>query len=213
MAVRLFTLVRHGKVNGRPALYGHTDIELSPDGRTDIECAIERVNAQQSIDAIIASPLIRCAHTAQHFSTEYNIPLLLEPQLREMHFGTWDGIPFDDMPDDWALLEAFWKAPFYTHPPNGETLANVAQRVISAWNLIAKNSTLKHQLIICHGGVIRIILAHILQMDWRNASLYQQLHIDYASTSRIEISDAEGALAIVKWIGATTPEASDECRF
>ena len=203
MSTKTFTLLRHGKVNGEPALYGHTDIALSAQGYSDLQNAIEKIHAQLTVDCIITSPLIRCATLAQEFSTQHKIPLQLESQLKEMHFGTWDGVPFDHTNNTWQQLEVFWNSPFLTHPPEGETLAFFAQRVIQAWEILIQKNSGQHHLIVCHGGVIRIILAHILQIDWRNANLFKQLHIDYASTTRIEIVDNEGALPIVKWIGVS----------
>lgn len=204
MTNKTFTLLRHGKVEGEAALYGHTDIALSEQGRSHLEDTIEKIHAELVIDNITASPLLRCAIAARKFSEKYQIPLQLDPQLKEMHFGAWDGVPFAAMDSQWQQLEAFWASPFLTHPPAGETLTAFAQRVIDAWENVLKSNSGQHTLIICHGGVIRIILAHILQIEWRNANLFKQLHIDFASSSRIEIGDYEGALPVVKWIGVVS---------
>lgn len=202
MTAKTFTLLRHGKVNGLPALYGHTDIALSEQGYADLAAAIATTHARDPIDIIISSPLIRCAAVAHAFATEHKIPLQLEPQLKEMHFGHWDGVAFDHLGDNWPELEAFWHSPSVIAPPAGETLEVFAQRVIQSWEWLAKNNSGQHQLIVCHGGVIRIILAHILQIDWRNASWFKQLHIAYSSSTRIEIDDHTGAQAQIKWIGS-----------
>ena len=201
MATKTFTLIRHGKVNGKPALNGYTDVALSEQGYNDLKNTIEKIHAALAVDNIVASPLIRCAIPAREFSEKYQTPLQLDPQFKEMHFGTWDGIPFDDLVNEWQHLEAFWNSPFLNHPPEGETLAAFAKRVIDAWENLMQRASGEHNLIVCHGGVIRIILAHILQMDWRNANLFKQLHIDFSSYSRIEIADHEGALPAVKCIG------------
>jgi alpha-ribazole phosphatase len=201
MKNKIFTLLRHGKVDGEAALYGHTDIALSEQGHCHLENAIEKIHTELAIDNITASPLLRCAIVAREFSAKYQTPLHLDPQLKEMHFGAWDGIPFAHMGKEWQELEAFWDSPSLRHPPAGETLVTFAERVIDAWENLMKSNSGQHTLIICHGGVIRIILAHILQIDWRNASLFKQLHIDFASNTRIEIGNFEGALPVVKWIG------------
>lgn len=204
MTTKTFTLIRHGKVDGKPALNGHTDVALSAQGYSDLKNAIEKIHAALAVDNITASPSIRCAIVAREFSQKYQTPLQLNPQLKEMHFGAWDGIPFDDLVNEWQNLEAFWTSPFLNHPPDGETLTVFAERVIKTWETLTQRASGQHNLIVCHGGVIRIILAHILQMDWRNANLFKQLHIDFASSSRIEISDQKGALPVVKWIGVVS---------
>lgn len=201
MTVTTFTLLRHGKVAGPSALYGHTDIALSEAGNSETAAAIAKVHGQLPIHTLVSSPLIRCAAAAHAFAQAQHLPLQLEPELKEMHFGQWDGIAFDQLNDNWQQLEAFWHSPSVIAPPDGETLEIFAQRVIQCWEWLAKNNAGKHQLIICHGGVIRIILAHILQIDWRNPRWFNQLQIAYSSSTRIEIGNHEGAQAQVKWIG------------
>lgn len=202
MSDRKITLVRHGRVNGKAALYGHTDIELSTQGKQDLHITLQRVHQDVAIERIVSSPLIRCAALATEFSFQHQIPLQIEPELMEMHFGNWDGIAFDELGDEWINLEIFWQSPHSAQPPGGEALNDFAQRVINAWELLLNNDGYQHQLLLCHGGVIRIIIAHILQLDWHNPALFRQLQIDYASHTRIEIGSHPNALPVIKWIAA-----------
>jgi len=202
MTSAIITLVRHGKVAGPAALYGRTDIAISPTGHSDLTRTLNSLHAQTPIEYLISSPRIRCLQVAQEFSTQHKIPLRTEANLQEMDFGIWDGIPFDELGDEWKNIEAFWESPHTMHPPQGESLQNFAARVIKAWSNLTDNASTGHHLILCHGGVIRIIIAHILQIDWCNARLFKQLHIDYASHTRIEIVNYENALPIIKWIGS-----------
>lgn len=204
MTATLITLVRHGKVAGPAALYGKTDIPLSAAGHDDLTRALNQLHRQNPISQLISSPKIRCLQVAQEFSAQHQIPLQTENNLQEMDFGVWDGIPFDELGDQWNKIEAFWHSPDSMQPPQGESLSDFAARVIAPWqSLMSTNTTntLGHKVIICHGGVIRILLAHILQLDWRNAALFKQLQIDYASCTRIEIGNYESAVPIIKWIG------------
>lgn len=202
MAKRIITLIRHGKVNGPAALYGHTDITLSTIGRSELHAAINKVHKQTPITHIVSSPLIRCAAPAQEFAQTHRVPLQIIEPLKEMNFGEWDGVAFDDFAEyQWQTLTQFWETPASAHAPSGESLQQFAERIISCWEMIADNTETQHQLVICHGGVIRIIIAHLLQLDWRNAALFKQLQIDYASQTRIELGDTAGSLPIIKWIG------------
>jgi len=47
-------------------------------------------------------------------------------------------------------------------------------------------------LVVAHGGVIRMIIAHILQLDWKKSSWHQQLQIGNASLTRISLSQPYG---------------------
>lgn len=200
----IITLVRHGKVAGPAALYGRTDISLSAAGHSDLTHTLSNLHAHTPIHQLISSPKIRCLHVAQEFSAQHKIPLRTDAKLQEMDFGLWDGIPFDELGDEWKNIEAFWHSPHSLQPPQGESLSDFAARVIGSWELLINNIKPGHHTIICHGGVIRILIAHLLQLDWRNPALFKQLHIDYASCTRIEIGDYEKSLPVIRWIGAVS---------
>jgi len=104
----------------------------------------------------------------------------------------------------WSLLERFFQHPAKVTLPGGERLADFNQRVVQTWKAIVeaqfsksfsvgREDDLSQQekkqrvLVIAHGGVIRMILAHILSSDWQQASWYQNLQISQASLTRITI--------------------------
>ena len=208
MTSTIITLVRHGKIAGPAALYGRTDIALSAAGHSDLTRALNNLHAQTPIGHLISSPRVRCLHVAQEFSTKHKIPLRTEDNLQEMDFGIWDGIPFDELGDEWKNIEAFWESPHSMQPPEGESLTEFATRVITSWESFISNIKPCHHAIICHGGVIRILIAHILQLDWRNPTLFKQLQINYASHTQIKIGDYDGAVPVIKWIGSCDDNAS-----
>lgn len=202
MSNRIITLIRHGKVDGPAALYGHTNIASSVEGLRELHTNIQQLHQLNPISHIVCSPLMRCAQPAQEFSLAQQLPLQVIDELKEMHFGCWDGIPFDQFGDEhWLTLNQFWETPATAHAPDGETLEQFAGRVIRSWKQIYTNITAEHQLVICHGGVIRIIIAHLLNLDWRNARLFRQLNINYASHTRIDIATQQNALPIIQYIG------------
>jgi broad specificity phosphatase PhoE len=107
----------------------------------------------------------------------------------------------------WSLLEQFFQAPAVTVLPGGEPIADFSQRVIQAWQQLVQQQLViasahdqhyqlnsyqcknpRRVLVVAHGGVIRMILAHILQLDWQQASWHQQLQIGHASLTRICLS-------------------------
>lgn len=197
-----FTLMRHGSVAGRPALYGHTNVVLSDKGLSDMHKAAELVDLDDNIDKIISSPMLRCATFAERYSEMYNIKNQLDPRITEMDFGRWDGLPYDRLKHHWSKLEAFWANPYKVTPPEGERLKQFGKRVISFWRETMEANQGEHYLIVTHGGVIRIILANILDIDWRNANWFSNLKIDYASLSKIEIGVHEQAKPVIKMIGS-----------
>ena len=254
-------LIRHVKVAGAAGLYGKTDVlPLAGENALLLDALQRRANKNNSdrlshtninkpyYDAVISSPLKRCAIIAKQFSTIENVELSFENDIQEMNFGLYDGLVFDDISCEqvvsdcsvsranhtfnhtfnhsqstkannvnWNTLEGFFKAPAEITLPKAESLHDFHNRVISAWqqiisqqlhllkqsqakqaqeqsfqqlpqHLINSKKVERRIAIFAHGGVIRMILAHALEINWQQASWYQNLHIDYASLSHISIT-------------------------
>jgi len=201
MNTRHLSFVRHGKVDGPAALYGKTDIESSIRGKQELLAGLERLHREMPIDYIFSSPLKRCAQPAEEFSTHHLLPVSVIDELQECNFGDWDGIGFDLLQNQWPQLEQFWQSPSFYTPPNGEKLHDFFDRVNNAWKDIQIQQSCNHTLILCHGGTIRMLIAALLKIPLDSA-LFQQLHIDYCSHTRIDMSDHPDAKPIIRWIGA-----------
>jgi alpha-ribazole phosphatase len=203
-------LLRHGKVAGEPALYGRTDVELSPFGQQQM---LSQLGQLGSVEHIISSPLQRCYNGAQAIAhnLKSQVTLTKLTPLQECDFGAWDGIPFAQLTQQWPQLDAFWQAPAINHLPGAESLADFHQRVISCWQQQILTLAKGHTLVVCHGGVIRQIIAHLLNLDWQSAQLYQQLAIGNGSLTRITLGDHANATPIIQFIGLpATEEAHHE---
>ena len=105
-------------------------------------------------------------------------------------FGAWDGVPFDDLKPDWPRLEQFWRRPFDMSPPGGETLDAFHQRITQAWQRLVDNPQGERLLLLTHAGVIRLILAQLLPIDWRAGDYHQRLRLGHASLTRIQLTYA-----------------------
>lgn len=201
MKTRHFSFVRHGKINGPAALYGITDIPLSIRGQQELLAGLARLHQETPIDYIFSSPLQRCAKTAEEFATHHLLPISIMAELQECNFGDWDGVDFNALQNQWPQLEQFWQSPLLSTPPNGEDLQIFSSRVNNAWKDIQTQQYCEHTLILCHGGTIRMVIAALLNIPLESA-LFQQLHIDYCSHTRIDISDHPEAKPIVRWVGS-----------
>ena len=191
-------LLRHGKVDGPAALYGRTDVYISEEGLKQMRAQTENL---QFPDNVISSPLRRCKEFAKELANQNHVDLHIDPALRECDFGEWDGIKFDDNSQQWPLMTSFWQDPVQHTPPQGESLPDFHQRVIKAWQAITQTYQGEYSIIVCHGGVIRQILGHLLPVDWQNGAWYGQLNIGYASLTRITIANYENAQPRVEFIG------------
>lgn len=181
-------LLRHGKTEGPAALNGVTDVLVNATRQDDIAARLQASN--YLFDHIISSPLKRCLDLASRVVTDI-VQLNIMPELQEMNFGEFDGRSFDSLtPEEWGRLDAFWQSPTDHELYQGEPLGIFHQRVVTAWETRIANLA-KDSLIITHGGVIRMIVAHVLHLDWKNRHLYVTLDIANQSITTIEVSYVE----------------------
>ena len=149
-----FWLVRHAPTHAKAAI-GWTDI---PADLSD-SAALARLDAYLPRPAeIISSDLSRAAATARALEAG-RVRRVDEPCLREVHFGAWEGLGFDEIAArDPAASKAFWQAEGATRAPGGESLADVVQRVGKV--LDAPREADEDIVLVCHMGAILAALAH-----------------------------------------------------
>lgn len=185
-------LLRHGAVEGPPALYGSTDILLSEQGWTQMRA----VQLEPVYDRIVSSPRRRCLAFAQEKATQLVLPLTVEAGLAEMNFGDWDGVPFTPDAPFWPQLEHFWATPAMHTPPGGESLDGFHERVVSTFRRMI-DAEQGHQLWVIHAGVIRAVLAHVLRADFTQPAWHQSLHIGYASLTRLVLKSGHVSVRFI----------------
>lgn len=199
MGVRKIFLLRHGEVAGAPALYGRTDLQLSDKGFAQLK---QQCTTLPTTTEIVCSPLRRCSVFAQQLATEYGLKVQVNAEFQEMDFGLYDGKPYDSLSaEDWQKLEMFWHDPSENTLPQAEPLHDMYQRVSNAWRTLLTNQDAGVTLVVTHGGVIRLLIAHILNFDWRNPALYSQFKIGYASQTLVTLAAYKDAQPTIEYIG------------
>lgn len=178
-------LLRHGKVDGPAALYGHTDVAVSNENNEEMLQQLLQVKDQ--FTHIVSSPLKRCCELAKLFSSQSKLPLTIEPALQEISFGQFDGISFDNLAEQWQLLDDFWQSPASNSLPGSEHLTVFNLRINKLLSWLLKQYQNESVLLICHGGVIRMLLSIVLDLDWKNPKLFSSLMIKNASISNITV--------------------------
>jgi alpha-ribazole phosphatase len=159
-------LLRHGETEGGTRFRGSTNDSLTTLGWAQLRHATDKhiEKHETTWDRIITSPLDRCADFAQFLGEKYAIPVTSDKRLQEMHFGEWEGRTVDElMETDMDALSQFWSDPIANTPPQAETLIDFEKRVLSGWRDITHQFLGERILLVTHGGVIRLLLGHILQ--------------------------------------------------
>lgn len=187
-------LLRHGQPEGGDRYRGSLDDPLSRVGWEQMEHALAH---HQPWQLVVTSPLKRCAAFAQELAGVLGVDLEVEGEFREMGFGRWEGrTTAAILEDDRERLVNFWKDPRNNPPPGGEHLDQVRERVVGAWEGMIQRHPGKHILLVTHGGVIRVILGHVLGMPFE---LLSRLLVPYAALSRIQV-DRLGELAMPRLV-------------
>src|SRR5450759_3143262 len=123
-------LTRHGTTPaGDVMLGGQLEVPLAPKGRIQAEALRDRV-AGVRIDRIISSPMLRALETAQTIAS--GRPIEVDPRLRELDYGRWEGLTYAEIEARDPALRALWEAdPASTCSPGGECGNDVAARASS----------------------------------------------------------------------------------
>jgi len=156
MTLRL-DLLRHGETELGGGLRGSLDDALTDLGWQQMRAAVIEAGPW---DRIVSSSLQRCARFAAELATQLSLPLQLDADLQELHFGDWEGIGTAQlMETDAEGLGRFWENPYTFTPPNGEPVLAFSERVLSAVQRLQTAHDGERILLISHGGVMRLLLA------------------------------------------------------
>jgi alpha-ribazole phosphatase len=171
-------MLRHGETVSGGGFRGRLDDELTEAGWQQLRSAVTSAGPWQRI---ISSPLLRCAQFAVELAEQRKLPLELEPDLRELDFGDWEGRTAAElMVDQSEELGRFWKDPYGFTPPGGERLIDFEARVLTAIERLTDRCAGERVLLVTHGGVMRLLLAEarglprgqLLQVEVGHARLF-----------------------------------------
>ena len=152
-------LIRHGQTdwNATGRWQGQADPPLNGVGRVQARRTALELEAQR-IDSLISSDLRRARDTAQIIAALLDLEVTLEPRLREVYLGDWQGLYSDDIRARWPEEMRRWiEEPLAARPPNGESIRELADRVLAAVNDIAARYSGRRVGIVAHELPIAII--------------------------------------------------------
>lgn len=184
--------VRHGETswNHSKRYQGHSDIPLNEKGLQQARMVARRL-AKESISAIYSSDLLRAVQTAEIIGKEHSLQPSLFPDFREVNFGLWEGLTYEEIMADWSeLLSAIYSKPGSTCIPKGESFYDVQKRTTLGLSKCIANHPEETIVLVSHGGTMRVLLCDALGLAVENMwSLRQDSTainiIEYFETSKI----------------------------
>ncbi len=136
------------------------------------------------VDAIVSSPLARCQQTAQIAADVLGLPVRVVDDLAEAAFGDWDGLSFVEVQQRWPDLLTGWLGDDTVHPPGGESLRAVDERVGRALRA----------LLVEHAGRTVLVVSHVTPIK---AIVRQALDAPVPMMHRMQLAPA--SLTVTQW--------------
>ena len=182
-------LVRHGEAKGREGLaVGHLDLSLSALGVHNVEALADSWQGPPP-DRIFSSDLRRATESARIFAARLGVEPVVDPRLREVSFGEWDGRSWDEIYETDRQRYEAWSASWWDlAPPGGESFADLEARVLSWFRDLKDEETV---LAVAHGGSIRALLAGLRVIPRERAF---DLDLNPARISAVEVTAGVASL-------------------
>ena len=156
--MRLY-VARHGQTawNAENKICGTTDLPLNELGQAQAKELAEKCGAYD-IDLIIASTMLRARQTAAAVAERWNVPVITDVRLVEQNYGIYEGM---DRQTPGFLAN---KRHFAYRYPEGESMMDVCHRIYGLLEDIKRDHDGKNVLLVCHGGVMRLIRSYFEDM-------------------------------------------------
>ena len=173
-------IIRHGETdwNKNKRIQGQLDIPLNDTGHAQAQ-AMARNAAQYHFDALYSSDLERALHTAQALAQPTQHEIIILPQLRERHFGFFQGLykarASEQYPEAYTLYQS---RNIEFNFDNGESLIQFSQRILDIFNELVKQHRNQQIAVVCHAGPLDIMYRHAM-----NQPLHTQRDFDIPNSA------------------------------
>jgi probable phosphoglycerate mutase len=182
-------LVRHGETywnEERRVQGGDSDIELDDTGANQA-CRLASFLNNESIAAIISSPLHRAISTAEAIASYHQLPVEVDYGLRELRVGELEGLSISNLGTTFSqFLMQWWQGGGSKRLPGGESLIELQER---AWAVIERLQVQHKGETIVAVSHYFVILAIILKALDLPLEYFTKFRVDPGSVSILEIEN------------------------
>lgn len=142
-----------------PLRDGHSDPPLDHRGHEEAEAIAQRLGGEE-IAAIYVTPLRRTWQTAAPLARRLGLEPRVEPDLREVHLGEWEGGVFRArVQEGHPLAQRLFAEERWDVIPGAERTEALEARVRAAIGRIAAAHPDQRVVVVAHGGVIGTVVA------------------------------------------------------
>jgi broad specificity phosphatase PhoE len=201
-------LIRHGAAampDQRGRILNYSDAPLTAAGRAQAERIATALDGA-GVDAVISSDLARAVETAG-IVARGGLPRLVDPRLREVDLGDYDGFSFahvskvDPRFVSWPgvafhgrLSRLSYHVPADLSFPGGESARTMTARLVPALAELATRWAGRTLAVVTHGWALQGLLCHATAVD---VAEYFRFTYANASTTLVEVDgDGRGVLLL-----------------
>ena len=181
MAAATVVLWRHGRTpyNQQKRFQGQLDVPLDGVGERQVRAAAVELALLQPA-SLVASDLSRAVATAAALTARTGLVARLDPALREVDAGEWQGLAHDEITARWPQDYAAWRRGDDVRIGGGEKRSEMAERAAGAVERhaadVADGGTL---VVAAHGAALKGALLRLLGLDltaWTAVSGFRNAH-------------------------------------
>lgn len=181
-------LIRHGEVEAayQRVFGGRIDMNLSSRGHEQA-AAVAKWLARQPLNAVYASPMKRVQQTLAPFAGNngWANRVVTVNNLREIDFGDWTGLSWEAVAQKFGVSAFQWLTELERGGiANAENTRAYRDRIEPCVRDMLQKHPGENVAVFCHGGVIRMILAILLDIPLARTAGFE---IDYASVTTIAV--------------------------
>lgn len=185
-------LVRHGETawNRERRIQGWAPTGLTDTGHRQVESLCAGLLASYDVGRVIASDLKRARETAEPIGRAIGVDVEFDERWRERNFGVCQGFEYETFSEEFPHLSVTrsGRDAVDTAPEAGETLQEMADRVVAAWNDVAATTGADETtVVVTHGGPIALVLGHLRGLHVADGLLEHRL--DNCAITEIDVSD------------------------
>lgn len=192
-------LIRHAEVEPdyHRTFGGRIDMNLSAHGH-DQAARLARHLEHHRFDAVYASPMKRVQQTLAPFAANGHPPARTEDALREVDFGDWTGLVWEQVQERFGVSPYDWLTELeHGRMPNAETGAQFRSRIAPLLDQVATGHAGQTVAMFCHGGVIRAALAILLDLPLVKMAGFD---IDYASLTEVKLGSRGNEVQLLNFV-------------
>jgi alpha-ribazole phosphatase len=162
--------VRHAETDLAGKFCGHSDPTLNATGRQQVAEILHTLSAWPTIEVVYTSDLSRARQTAETIVDHYDARLEVRYELREISFGLWEGLTWDEILLRYPEEARQWMEQYPAGTvPQGEPFRDFESRVLREMKFLREQADAAQIAVVTHAGFLRVALMRMCGLSTQEA--------------------------------------------